>query len=83
MTEEKGLDPAVADRIGAFVQLKGGVGSGFSMASQDLVAQLKGDAELYGNEMAKAGASMHASRAAAACQAAGRDANGLLIACRH
>jgi histidyl-tRNA synthetase len=55
MTEEKGLDPAVADRIGSFVQLKGGVGAGFSMASQELVAQLKADSALYSNAMAKAG----------------------------
>ena len=55
MTEEKGLDPAAADRIGQFVQLRGGVGHDFSLSSRDLVEQLKADAQLYGNAMAKAG----------------------------
>eukprot|EP00730_Choanoeca_flexa_P019786 TRINITY_DN9676_c0_g1_i3.p1 TRINITY_DN9676_c0_g1~~TRINITY_DN9676_c0_g1_i3.p1 ORF type:complete len:609 (+),score=186.08 TRINITY_DN9676_c0_g1_i3:43-1869(+) len=55
MTEEKGLDSAVADRIGEFVQLRGGEGSGFTCSSQELVDKLKSNEALYGNDMAKAG----------------------------
>ena len=46
MTEEKGLDPEVADKIGKFVVQKGG---------KDLLVKLQADTELSGNESAKAG----------------------------
>ncbi|KDQ18236.1 hypothetical protein BOTBODRAFT_53021 [Botryobasidium botryosum FD-172 SS1] len=45
MTEEKGLDPAVADKIGEYVKLKGG---------PELLTQLKAD-PLASNASAKAG----------------------------
>ncbi|PPQ83242.1 hypothetical protein CVT26_014765, partial [Gymnopilus dilepis] len=48
MTEEKGLDPAVADKIGEYVKLKGG---------PDLLAQLEADATLTANPSAKQGLS--------------------------
>ncbi|KIM31972.1 hypothetical protein M408DRAFT_327352 [Serendipita vermifera MAFF 305830] len=43
MTEEKGLDPAVADKIGEYVKLKGGV---------DLLEKLKADATFTSNALA-------------------------------
>ena len=46
MVEEKGLDPSVADRIGVYVKLKGGMA---------LVEQLTNDEQLYKNSNAKAG----------------------------
>ncbi|EMD42286.1 hypothetical protein CERSUDRAFT_110813 [Gelatoporia subvermispora B] len=46
MMEEKGLDPAVADRIGEYVKHKGG---------PELLEQLKADASLMGNASAKHG----------------------------
>ncbi|KAL2912932.1 Cytoplasmic and mitochondrial histidine tRNA synthetase [Polyrhizophydium stewartii] len=46
MTEEKGLDPAVADRIGEYVKLKGG---------KELCAVLAADGPLSSNESAVAG----------------------------
>ncbi|KAF2452672.1 histidyl-tRNA synthetase [Lineolata rhizophorae] len=46
MTEDKGLDPAVADKIGAFVVRKGG---------PDLLASLQADATLAGNDAAVKG----------------------------
>ncbi|KAI8928773.1 hypothetical protein BC831DRAFT_447338 [Entophlyctis helioformis] len=46
MTEEKGLEPAVADRIGEYVKLKG---------SKELCAVLAADARLSQNEAAMAG----------------------------
>ncbi|KAG6827474.1 hypothetical protein H0H92_011659 [Tricholoma furcatifolium] len=46
MTEEKGLDPAVADRIGEYVKLKGG---------QELLEKLKADATLTANVSASQG----------------------------
>ncbi|GAA96629.1 uncharacterized protein L969DRAFT_94918 [Mixia osmundae IAM 14324] len=46
MTGEKGLDPAVADRIGEYVKLKGG---------RELLDQLNGDAKLTGNKTASEG----------------------------
>lgn len=46
MTEEKGLDPQIADRIGEYVKLKG---------SEDLLAQLLQDQDLVGNKIAKEG----------------------------
>ena len=48
MTEEKGLDGEVADRIGEYVVQKGG---------QDLLAKLQKDERLTSNESAKAGLS--------------------------
>ena len=47
MTEEKGLDPAVADKIGEYVKLKGGL---------DLLEKLKADSTFMGNAMAADGA---------------------------
>ena len=46
MTEEKGLDPEVADRIGEYVVRKG---------STELLEQLQSDAKLSGDDSAKAG----------------------------
>ncbi|KAA1066144.1 Cytoplasmic and mitochondrial histidine tRNA synthetase [Puccinia graminis f. sp. tritici] len=46
MTEEKGLDPQIADRIGEYVKLKG---------SEDLLAQLFEDQTLVANKTAKEG----------------------------
>ncbi|KAF7198582.1 Histidine--tRNA ligase, mitochondrial [Pseudocercospora fuligena] len=46
MTEEKGLDPEIADRIGEYVVLKGG---------EELLAKLQADAKLSANESAKKG----------------------------
>jgi len=46
MTEEKGLDPAVADKIGEYVKLKGGV---------ELLDQLVADEALMANSNAKQG----------------------------
>ncbi|KAF8811335.1 histidyl-tRNA synthetase [Phlegmacium glaucopus] len=46
MTAEKGLDPAVADKIGDYVKHKGGL---------DLLAQLESDALLASNKSAKQG----------------------------
>ncbi|KAI8058148.1 mitochondrial and cytoplasmic histidine-tRNA ligase Hrs1 [Syncephalis plumigaleata] len=46
MTEEKHLDPVVADRIGDYVKLKGG---------RELLSKLRADAELSSNEKAKEG----------------------------
>ncbi|TFL03302.1 hypothetical protein BDV98DRAFT_581307 [Pterulicium gracile] len=46
MTGEKGLDPAVADRIGEYVKDKGGL---------DLLEKLQNDATLMANASAKAG----------------------------
>ncbi|KAI1292290.1 Histidine--tRNA ligase, mitochondrial [Halotydeus destructor] len=46
MCEEKGLDSAVADRIGEFVKLNGGV---------ELIEKLLSESELSGNKSAKAG----------------------------
>ncbi|TEB32572.1 histidine-tRNA ligase [Coprinellus micaceus] len=46
MTEEKGLDPAVADKIGEYVKLKGG---------EALLETLTADATLLGNARAKEG----------------------------
>ncbi|KAH9452279.1 hypothetical protein KEM48_002158 [Puccinia striiformis f. sp. tritici PST-130] len=46
MTEEKGLDPEIADRIGGYVKLKG---------SEDLLAQLLEDEKLVSNKTAKEG----------------------------
>jgi len=46
MTEEKHLDPQIADRIGEYVKLKG---------SEDLLAQLLGDQNLVANKTAKEG----------------------------
>lgn len=46
MTEEKGLDPAVADKIGEYALLKG---------KQELLEKLKGDANLNTNEFMKQG----------------------------
>lgn len=46
MTEEKGLDGDVADRIGEYVVLKG---------SRELLEKLQADAKLSSNESAKAG----------------------------
>ncbi|KAI0079540.1 histidyl-tRNA synthetase [Panus rudis PR-1116 ss-1] len=46
MTVEKGLDPAVADKIGEYVKHKGG---------PELLDQLKGDATLMSNANAKLG----------------------------
>lgn len=46
MTEEKGLDPAVADKIGEYVNLKGG---------EDLLAKLQANETLVANESAKSG----------------------------
>ena len=46
MTEEKGLDGDVADRIGEYVVLKG---------SRELLSKLQADATLSANESAKAG----------------------------
>ncbi|KAF2163968.1 hypothetical protein M409DRAFT_57071 [Zasmidium cellare ATCC 36951] len=48
MTKEKGLDPAVADKIGQYVVKKGG---------DDLLQQLQKDEQLSANESAKAGLS--------------------------
>lgn len=48
MTEEKGLDGEVADRIGQYVVLKG---------SEELLAKLQSDAKLSANESANAGLS--------------------------
>lgn len=44
MTEEKGLNPAVADLIGEYVKLNGGM---------DLVEKLKADTKLYNNKDAR------------------------------
>ncbi|KAI9599464.1 histidyl-tRNA synthetase [Syncephalis fuscata] len=46
MTEEKHLDPAIADKIGDYVKLKGG---------RELLEKLRADAELSGNPKAKEG----------------------------
>lgn len=46
MTEEKGLDPAVADKIGEFVKLKG---------SRDVLSQLQSNEALTANASAKKG----------------------------
>ncbi|TIA18216.1 histidyl-tRNA synthetase [Aureobasidium pullulans] len=46
MTEEKGLDPEIADKIGKYVVRKGG---------RDLLKDLQADATLSANESAKAG----------------------------
>ncbi|KAJ9668991.1 Cytoplasmic and mitochondrial histidine tRNA synthetase [Coniosporium apollinis] len=46
MTEEKGLDPAVADKIGEYVKLKG---------SRDVLSQLQSDSTLTANASAKKG----------------------------
>ncbi|KAH0385904.1 histidyl-tRNA synthetase [Aureobasidium sp. EXF-12298] len=46
MTEEKGLDPEIADKIGNYVVRKGG---------RDLLKDLQADATLSANESAKAG----------------------------
>jgi histidyl-tRNA synthetase len=46
MTEEKGLDPEIADKIGKYVVRKGG---------RDLLKDLQADATLGANESAKAG----------------------------
>lgn len=46
MTEEKGLDGAIADRIGEYVKHKGG---------SELLAQLQADATLTANKSAKEG----------------------------
>lgn len=46
MTEEKGLDPEIADRIGEYVVLKGG---------EELLTKLQADAKLTANESAKKG----------------------------
>lgn len=46
MTEEKGLDPAVADKIGEYVNFKGG---------EELLAKLEGDTKLSANADAKKG----------------------------
>ncbi|KAH9815665.1 histidyl-tRNA synthetase [Teratosphaeria destructans] len=46
MTEEKGLNEEVADRIGEYVILKGG---------RDVLEKLRADEKLYANESAKAG----------------------------
>lgn len=46
MTNEKGLDPIVADRIGEYVKLKGG---------KDLLEKLSQDRELCANKNAKSG----------------------------
>lgn len=46
MTEDKGLDPAIADKIGAYVNQKGG---------KDLLETLRANADLVANESAKAG----------------------------
>lgn len=46
MTDEKGLDPAVADRIGEYVKLKGGV---------ELVERLRSDEVFMANKMAVEG----------------------------
>ncbi|KAF2224958.1 histidyl-tRNA synthetase mitochondrial precursor [Elsinoe ampelina] len=46
MTEDKGLDPAVADKIGEYVVRKGG---------RELLESLQADATLSANESAKAG----------------------------
>ncbi|KAL4263999.1 histidine--tRNA ligase [Pleurotus pulmonarius] len=46
MTDEKGLDPAVADKIGEYVKLKGGL---------DLLEKLEADATLMANPNAKQG----------------------------
>ncbi|KAG0164214.1 Cytoplasmic and mitochondrial histidine tRNA synthetase [Apophysomyces sp. BC1034] len=47
MTEEKGLDPAIADRIGTYVQLRGD--------QQSLLDQLRGDEALKKNTKAMEG----------------------------
>lgn len=46
MTEDKGLDPAIADKIGEFVKLKG---------SRDILEQLQAHPELAANASAKQG----------------------------
>ncbi|KAK7726045.1 Cytoplasmic and mitochondrial histidine tRNA synthetase [Botryosphaeria dothidea] len=46
MTEDKGLDPAVADKIGEYVNLRGG---------EDLLAKLQANETLAANESAKKG----------------------------
>ncbi|KAG4443732.1 Cytoplasmic and mitochondrial histidine tRNA synthetase [Cadophora sp. M221] len=46
MTEEKGLEPEIADKIGEYVVLKG---------QKDLLAKLKADEKLAANESMKAG----------------------------
>lgn len=48
MVEEKGLDPAAADRIGEYVKLNG---------LMDLVDKLEADAKLMANSSAKKGVS--------------------------
>jgi histidyl-tRNA synthetase len=67
MTNEKGLDPIVADRIGEYVKLKGKeiVNSYYSnlrinniigfIGSKDLLEKLFQDQELYANKNAKSG----------------------------
>ncbi|XP_074649907.1 histidine--tRNA ligase-like isoform X2 [Tubulanus polymorphus] len=46
MVDEKGLDPAVADKIGSYVKLNGGM---------DLIEKLETDEHLTGNKTAKKG----------------------------
>jgi histidyl-tRNA synthetase len=46
MTEEKGLDPAVADKIGTYVNFEG---------SRDLLSKLSSDETLSANPSAKKG----------------------------
>lgn len=46
MTEEKGLDPGVADKIGEYVKLKG---------SEELLEKLLNDQTLSKNKLAKEG----------------------------
>ena len=46
MTEEKGLDPAVADKIGTYVNFKGG---------RDLLSNLSSDETISANLSAKKG----------------------------
>lgn len=46
MCEEKGLDDAIADKIGEYVKLKGG---------EELLQTLSADATLTGNKLAKEG----------------------------
>ena len=55
MVDEKGLDPAAADRIGEYVKLRSGIGGDFEMEPMQLVERLKGDQVLMANESAAAG----------------------------
>eukprot|EP00055_Hartaetosiga_balthica_P014693 m.82296 g.82296 ORF g.82296 m.82296 type:complete len:521 (-) comp8665_c4_seq1:3323-4885(-) len=55
MTLEKGLDDAVADRIGEFVLDKGGEGRDFTMTSFELVAKLKANEEFMANTLGREG----------------------------